>query len=399
MLRRCDQLSSEACHLAALVEPLSLDDFLAHHFAQIPIRLGGRCGRFHHLLDWDELARLLETHPLDHSRLRLIARGKDIPPERYTRILGGIARLDSGALSLLLDSGATLVVNHIDDLVPGVASIADDVADRLGARVVVNLYASWRSDPGFGAHWDHHDILVLQLAGAKTWAIHKPVCANPLQGEFHRLDEGAEPDSEETLEDGHVLYLPRGWIHSPTPAGEPSLHLTISITRPKGSSFLEWLVEELKGDPDVRANIPFPTDTKAWDDWKRHIGAIVMRAIEGQAAERYVAHKDSQRGARPRLSFPDFGRLQPADWTDSTVLRPASLHRVPVTEASDGTAQIKALGRSWPCSVAVARAICSLSSTSPMSLGELQDGLDEAQTAELRAQISRLATVGLLSAN
>lgn len=396
---RPDQSPPKCRRLADILEPLPLDRFLSDHFGQSPVYLKGTNGRFHDLLDWDGLARLLESHPLDNSRLRLIARGNDIPPERYMRILGGIARLDTGALSLLLDSGATLVVNHIDDIVPAIASITDDVADRLGARAVVNLYASWRTDPGFGPHWDHHDILVLQLAGAKKWSIHKPVCANPLQGEFHRLDEGSQPHSEEILEDGDVLYLPRGWIHSPIPAGEPSLHLTISITRPKGSSFLEWLVEELKADPEIRANIPFTTDAKAWKDWKKRIGAIVTGAIEGSAAERYVAHKDSQRGARPQLSFPDFGRLPAAEWQDSTVLRPASLHRVLVTETGDGATSIAALGRSWPCSAAVGGAIRKLSSTRPLTLGQLLEGLDEAHAAELLQQLSRLATVGVLSAN
>lgn len=396
MRRRSGQ--TNAAGLEALLAPVSLDEFLRGQFGRGPLHLSGDSGRFGDLLDEDGLARLLETHSLDDGRLRVVRQGKDIPRERYVRTRRGMGRIDGGAFSLLLDSGATLIVNHIDDLVPAVAAIADDVGDRLGARTAVNLYASWRSEHGFDPHWDHHDVLVLQLAGRKKWSIYRPTHMNPLRGDpFVPPGKEDTPDFEELLEDGDLLYVPRGWIHAPVPAGDLSLHLTISITRPTGAGFLEWLASELKADPEVRATMPFAVDEKSLDEWKARMGAIVGRALAGPAPERYLARKDADRGARPRFSFPDFGRVPPSEWNDATMLRSASLHRFVVGSAGDGGASVEALGQSWPCGAAVAAAIARLTSTRPMRLGELQDGLSNGDAAQLRQLLVLLATMGLLS--
>ena len=36
---------------------------------------------------------------------------------------------------------------------------------------------------GFSAHYDTHDVFVLQVAGSKRWVVHPPVLADPLPGQ------------------------------------------------------------------------------------------------------------------------------------------------------------------------------------------------------------------------
>lgn len=387
----------EAARFDALLAPLSVEQFLAQSFGKAPLHLPAEGRRFRYLLDWAGLARLFENHALEPPRLSLVKGGKAIPGERYLRRLGGINRIDGGALSLLLDQGATAIINHVDDLVPAIGALADEVGDRLGARTAVNLYATWRSEHGFAPHWDYHDVLVLQLAGRKAWPIYRPTRPDPLRGEpFEPPPAGAELEQVEMLEDGDVLYLPRGWIHAPAPAGEPSLHLTIAITRPTGAGFLAWLAEELKAEPAVRAALPLPGDDAGLAEWRARMARIVADAMENGAAERYLLRKDAERGARPGLSFPDFGRTPPAQWNQATKLRASSLHRLLVESAADGSAQVRAAGQSWPCSEAVAEALRRLTSTRPLTLGALEAGLSAGDAAQLRQLLGLLMTFGLL---
>ena len=384
--------------LERLIAPLPLNDFIEDSFTKAPLHISGTRGRFRELLDWDGLARLFEIGSLEPPRFSVIKSGKTIPGERYLRRLGGISRIDSGALKLLLDTGATAIINHVDDLVPAVAELADEVGDYFHARTAVNLYATWRSERGFEAHADYHDVIVLQLAGRKEWPIYKPTRTDPLRGDrFEAAPAGAKPHQVVLLEDGDVLYLPRGWIHSPAPVGEPSLHLTIAITRPTGAGFLEWLAHELRRVPEVRAALPLADDA-ALTRWKRRMAEIVNEAIEGGMVERFQREKDAARGARPRFSFPSFGRLPADQWDSRTRLRPSSLHCFPVEMGTDGTARLSALGHSWPCSAAVGRSLQRVTSTRPVELGELEAGLVPSDSAHLRELLGALATMGLLDA-
>ena len=385
--------------LERLIAPLALDDFVEDTFAKAPLHVSGTRGRFRELLDWDGLARLFESGSLEPPRFRVIKGGKTIPAERYLRRQGGISRIDSGALTLLFDTGATAIINHVDDLVPAVAELADEIGDYFHARTAVNLYATWGSERGFDAHADYHDVIVLQLAGRKEWPIYQPTRTNPLRGDrFEAVPPGTKPDQVALLEDGDVLYLPRGWIHSPTPLGEPSLHLTIAITRPTGGGFLEWLSDELRQVPEVRAALPLPGDDAALTRWKQRMAEIVNGAIDDGTVERFQRERDAERGARPRFSFPSFDRLPADQWDSRTSLRPSSLHCFPVDFGTDGSARLSVLGHSWPCSAAVGRSLQRLTSTCPLELGELESGLAPSDSAHLRQLLGALATMGLLDA-
>jgi hypothetical protein len=384
--------------LQRLLAPVPVERFLRDTFGTNPLHLTGESGRCRSLLDWDGLARLMEL-PLEPPRLNIIKGGKVIPGERYLRLQGGISRIDGGALSLLLDAGATAVINHVDDLLPAVAQLADETGDRLSARTAVNLYATWRSEHGFDPHWDYHDVIVLQLAGRKQWPVFNPTRSDPLRGDpFEAPAAGTAPDQVFMLENGDVLYLPRGWIHAPATAGEPSLHLTIAITRPTGAGFLEWLAKELREDPEVRAALPLAGEDSSLAEWKQGMTAIVARAIEAGAVDRFQTQKDAERGARPHFSFPDFGRIPSSEWNEKTGLRPASMHRLLVETDGEGIGRLTAMGRTWPCSPAVASALRRVTSTRPLALGDLESGLDPSDAAQLRELLALLATMGLLAA-
>ena len=52
------------------------------------------------------------------------------------------------------------------------------VAD-LGHPVQVNAYLTPPAAQGFAAHYDTHDVFVVQVAGRKHWTIHEPVVRLP----------------------------------------------------------------------------------------------------------------------------------------------------------------------------------------------------------------------------
>lgn len=161
------------------------EDFLAQvygrtyrHFSGEPSLLGG-------LLGWGDLNALLTHHRLEPPRLRLSAGGEALPQHAYTvpittRRSTVWHRLKPAELHRHLAGGATLVLDAIDELHPIVGDLAQALERHLHTGIQVNAYASWTPEEGFGVHWDDHDVLVLQLDGAKRWRIYGPTREAPL---------------------------------------------------------------------------------------------------------------------------------------------------------------------------------------------------------------------------
>ena len=68
--------------------------------------------------------------------------------------------------------------------------------------------------------------------------------------------EAETPLWEGMLNDGDMLYIPRGWWHVATPLDEPTLHLTVGVNNPTGADLLSWFVDRLRASEDVRRDLP-----------------------------------------------------------------------------------------------------------------------------------------------
>ncbi len=133
----------------------------------------------------DDLHALIATgcNPLiGHMRpyLRVVKEQQPVREKAYCHLSkrgGGrvAAQLDPERLCAVLDAGATLNINFLEELHPAVRRFADATARQVGCRVQVNLYYSTHPVPGFDPHFDTHDLSVLQLAGAKRWRMGRQI--------------------------------------------------------------------------------------------------------------------------------------------------------------------------------------------------------------------------------
>ncbi len=183
---------------------------------------------------------LLSRRGLRTPFLRMARDGTVIPASRYTGSGGAGAMIgdqvhDDAVLDLYGD-GATAVLQGLHRTWEPVGALAAGLAEELGHPVQVNSYITPPQSQGFAAHYDTHDVFVLQIAGSKQWTIHEPVRRDPLPGEGWETvadlvgQRAAEPPVlQATLEPGDCLYLPRGFIHSAVALGASSIHLTFGI--------------------------------------------------------------------------------------------------------------------------------------------------------------------------
>lgn len=145
-------------------------------------------------------------------------------------------------------NGATLVLNSLEAHSTAARRLGAEVNRLSGYPTRSNAYVSYGGNGSFGAHWDTHDVFVLQLVGSKRWRVSPPTFPLPLPGQTSRRSGQAAPSLstlDVLLEAGDLLYLPRGWWHEVTPLAEPSLHLSVGIYVPSVFDALNWLCQRV----------------------------------------------------------------------------------------------------------------------------------------------------------
>lgn len=390
--------AAEVPSLAALVAPLSVGEFLAQHWNRSFRAWPGGAGRFAGLIGWDEINHILATQRLEPPRLQLVKTGKQVPADTFIDASGPNRRIDAGAVTAQLAQGATLVLSFVDEMVPRIGALADGLGRELGVRCNVNLYAGWRADHGFDLHWDHHDVIILQVAGRKHWRVQRPTRDRPARGETVPPPAADDvPVYDEVLEEGAVLYIPRGWWHVATPVAEPSLHLTIALSPPTGQDYLRWLVGKAVGDPLFRADWPVAGGAAATADYWQALGAAMQALHAAHPAEAFLAEQRAGPPARPVFTLPHFAAGTMARLTDGSRLRVASTRGLaPVRDAVSGDHGVDTGDRFFPCSVAAGAALTRLSSERDTRFDALAEGLDGAARRELEQLLIRLNAAGFL---
>src|ERR1041384_1585027 len=136
--------------LAALLQPLTVEEFLASSWGRAHAHIKGQPGRFAHLLTWARLGTILREHRLDFPRLRLARDGKSLPAANYLRYTRGggrrqvsVPRLLPTQLTRELRAGATLVLDAGDEPHQPLTELAVNLERFFRVHVQVKAYAGW----------------------------------------------------------------------------------------------------------------------------------------------------------------------------------------------------------------------------------------------------------------
>ncbi|MFJ9696652.1 cupin domain-containing protein [Kitasatospora sp. NPDC101183] len=364
----------------SVVECLGGDDFLARTLGRTYKVVRGEAASLDGLMSWDDLNTILTHHRLEPPRFRLASNGEQVPAHRYSRPI--VTRrstvwhqLQPSELHRRLAEGATLVLDAIDELHAGIGRLASQLERRLRTGVQANLYASWTGVEGFGVHWDDHDVVVVQLDGAKRWRIYGPTRMAPM----HRDVETPESPPEEPVADlvltaGDLLYLPRGWWHAVAASeGQHSLHVTCGLQSTTGADLITWLSETLRAHEAVRADLPRFGTAEERRGFLNSLGKLIAAELEsGDLIARFSSARDATERARLVPSLPYIGAAPPdADLQVRLVTARSSILAGP-----DDTVRLTAGGEAWTFAAKAESMLAILSDGEPHRLAELAQASD-----------------------
>ena len=265
---------------------LDAHDFAERHWGRAPLlRRGTDAGAFRDVLDLDGVDELLSRRGMRTPFLRLAKDGAVVDSRSFTGPAGAGAEIGDqvrdDAVAALFADGATVVLQGLHRTWAPVIDLTTRLAAELGHPAQCNAYVTPPRSRGFCAHYDVHDVFVLQLAGRKHWTVHPPVHPDPLRNQpwndhatAVRRRAAEEPALDLVLEAGDVLYLPRGWLHSAAAEDDVSAHLTVGVHVVTRYALVEALAALVADDADLRASLPLGLDVADPEALAPHVDAV-----------------------------------------------------------------------------------------------------------------------------
>ncbi|MGW2936118.1 JmjC domain-containing protein [Streptomyces sp. NPDC001156] len=251
--------------LSMLLPPQGVADFLADWPAEPRVYERGRTA-LDSIVTVRSLHEWIDTGCVPAAEVAVMKAG---PSNREAFKTDG--RTDPVKLRKLYAGGHTIRLGNLQRVIPAFANMTRAIQRETGYSNYVHAFLTPHGQQGLLHHWDQQMALIVQISGAKTWQLWKPVHEAPMreyqesfrvwQPDFIPAWEAAGPDLSIDLEAGQTLVLPRGWVHNPHALGhaQDSAHLTYAIRERTPLWLAEQLVARAIEQPEFR-RIILPRD-------------------------------------------------------------------------------------------------------------------------------------------
>ena len=270
-------MSEAPSTLADLVSPLAEPEFLELlRRRELVYRPGANGDRYAPLLGWPALRRMIEVGNYPNKRpddIRVTKESGIIPASRWMTE----GKVDAAKLEAFLANGFSVVVLHLDEHVPALAAVCDEIRSRtLEGSFVGAVVTSGTGAGAFPVHYDPEDLVILQVEGTKRWQIFGPPVSNPVRNMPKQSPPATEPFFDEVLEPGDLLFVPGGNWHRCESGLSTSVHLGIFFLPPTSwhaanQILRAFLSEELFRTPLTRLD-----------------GASAVEAVEAEVKSRLI---------------------------------------------------------------------------------------------------------------
>jgi ribosomal protein L16 Arg81 hydroxylase len=317
-----------------ILHPCSADEFLANYAGTNFLHVSGDARKFESLFPWPALNHILRTHRFGAKGIRMVSGGRAVGQEAFLK--DGIVRAPE--MTELLREGATVVLERVDCMYEPLTGLAENLERVFQVPIQVNMYAGWRVSHGFDVHWDDHDVIVLQVAGRKHWKIYGVTEKFPVKNsvELHSEPPTGDPVFDGLLNQGDVLYMPRGWWHIAIPCDEPTMHLTIGQRYPTGIDILRFASQELEQDVRMRMDIPLAGAPETRVNVMQGIGDAVASAVrDPELLDRFMKLQRAMASPRPSLGLPWSATPQALPGAEDSVITLATTRGLELQNAGD----------------------------------------------------------------
>jgi len=284
----------------SLISPLDMGDFMRSYFRKDFCFVKGSSSKFTQLFTWERLNEILEFQQFGITRLNVVKKGvrvKDIEiydyeTPRFANLpFKPILKYDSVIDEL--KNGSVLIVNGINQMLPQVKELCENVQWVLQISAHINMYMSGGNAEGFELHWDNHDVFILQIEGEKYWEVYNPTINYPLGDIFENESKPTQqPIWEGKLRKGDMLYMPRGFWHKAKTENSESIHLTLGIHSKTGIDYADWLNTQFIFNDVFRKDIPLINDNDGIEKYSTELKEAIIKSLEALDLKSYLSYSN-----------------------------------------------------------------------------------------------------------
>ncbi|GAB2561751.1 cupin domain-containing protein [Kribbella endophytica] len=365
---------------------------------------------------------LLSRRGLRTPFLRVAKNGSVVGDSQFTGP-GGVGaeigdQIRDDKVAALFAGGHTVVLQALHRTWPALVDFSTQLASEAGHPVQINAYITPAESQGFSAHYDVHDVFVLQVAGEKHWTVHEPVHLDPLRNQpwtdhSKAVAEAArdqQPVVDAVLHPGDALYVPRGFLHSAKALGGVSAHLTIGLHTMTRYLLIQELAALAANEVDLRTALPLgfnPGDPAQLAPELEKVVALFADHLHTASADDLAARlrRRTWSGNRPAPLAPLAHAQATADLKLGTTLRlrqglnhhlvPGAIPAQPDAAAGSQPVRLHLPDRTITFPAETATALAAALTGTPFAVGDLPDLPPEDQLVLAR----RLMTEAVLVAS
>ncbi len=252
----------------AFIAPFDAEVFRAQYYGNRPVHMRRDGASRPNVLSWARFNEMLAITPYwTEDTLKVYFKSRAALRENYCDTAdlarGQSAPANPAKVKALTGLGASLIGNYIHRICPEVGAVARMLEGDFAARVVANVYCSFKGVQAFQTHYDLHDVFAVQTEGEKTWRVYEaradaPVAPLPPGDEVEKWLTASRGRllMEAHMQPGDILYLPRGQYHDALTGSQASLHVTFAVSPATGLALFKLLENAVMQEGAFRAYLP-----------------------------------------------------------------------------------------------------------------------------------------------
>jgi hypothetical protein len=286
--------------LQDLVTPLGEAEFLKHlRDRTVAFIQASDPHRFEGLIGWEQLNHLIESVHYPVERLSVLRDSFSALTSFYLKD----NRIDPIALSSLMDEGASLIFGRLDEHIPTLWRLCDEIGAQTGERITAEAIVTSGKGSALPQRYNQEDICVLQIAGIKRWRLSDPSVVNPIKSALDQPTLRSAPFFDEVLRPGDFLFLPAGYWHTWENGPERSLHVSILFEPPYGREVVAALAKQLASDETFKQPLTRYPDPSALARHEIALRARLIEQVEAWSLTGFLAERAAARSRTRRIDL------------------------------------------------------------------------------------------------